>query len=151
LPLLGIINYSIEWKRNGVTFATTTTNATSYTKAQGIDTITAVITTADGCYSPGTSPEIYVYSVGVGVNDVIKTSGIEVFPNPFRDRITVKGLAPADKLLLYDMTGKSITPSAPANGTANTFMFNDIVPGAYLLKVITAEGNVKANIPLRKM
>lgn len=147
----GITNYSIDWKKNGTTFATTTTNVASYIKTPGIDTLTAVLTTTDGCYAPSTSPEIYVYSVGTAVNDIVKTEGINVFPNPFSDRITVKGVSGTDKMILFDMAGRSINPASVKDNSGTTLIFSDIAPGAYILKVLSANGNIKANIPLRKM
>ena len=149
----GVTSYSIEWKKNNATFATTSTNTTTYVKAAGIDTITATLTPADGCYTTGTSPAAYVYSVGTGINDAVKTSGIEVYPNPFNDRITIKGLAAGDKVLLYDMTGRNVAnPTQVENSNGRTIiMLNDVANGAYMLKVVSKDGNAKANIPVRKM
>jgi hypothetical protein len=148
----GITNYSIVWKNRGVTFATTTTPNASYTKTAGIDTVTATLTTTDGCYNASNSPEIYVHSVGTGINTVSKNAGIEVFPNPFNDRFTINGVANGDEVVLYDMTGRIVMQPQIVDTKQNSYqnVISELPAGSYMLRVNDKAGASKANLPVRK-
>jgi hypothetical protein len=150
----GITNYSIAWKNKGTTFATTTVPNASYTKAAGIDTVTATLTTSDGCYAESTTPEIYVHSAATGIGTLMDgANGITVYPNPFNDRFTIKGITTGDQVAVVDMTGKLLQKQiiTASNQQSLTIFINDLPAGAYMLRVSDKNAATKANIPLRKL
>jgi Secretion system C-terminal sorting domain len=85
------------------------------------------------------------------INNVNSTTAINVYPNPSRDIITITGLTTTDHLSLYDMMGREVTQNwnVTSNGT-NTFHYNNLPAGAYILSVTDANGNVKARVSVRK-
>lgn len=143
--------YSIQWYNKGVLFATTTTNTTSYVKGQGIDTITAVVTPTDACYAVTNSAPVYVYSVATGINDITK-GVVNVYPNPFQDRVTVSGTKVGDKITLYDVTGKKlISWEITQNQPEHVLNIGDVPAGSYMLRVTDENNQPKINHTLQKM
>jgi hypothetical protein len=146
-----ITSYSIQWYNKGVLFATTTTNTTTYAKTQGIDTITAVITPTDACYAVTTSAQWFVYSVATGVNDINKTV-VSVYPNPFSDKLTVKGIGHGDKIVLYDMTGKKLMEWEIAEDRKEQLLdIRDLPAGSYMLRVTDENNEAIVNQALQKL
>jgi len=88
----------------------------------------------------------------LAINNVNTVAGINVYPNPSKDIINVTGLNNTDHLSLYDMMGRQVNQNwvVSGNGT-NTFHYSNIPPGAYILVVTDADGNVRARTPVRKM
>ena len=75
---------------------------------------------------------------------------IKVFPNPFKDKITVTGAAPGDRVTIYDHMGKlSQTFTIQNAQAANTFSINNTT-GVYILQVTNRYGAVKMSTPLQK-
>jgi len=75
---------------------------------------------------------------------------IKVFPNPFKDKITITGAAPGDRVTIYDHMGKlSQTFTIQNAQAANTFSINNTT-GVYILQVTDRYGAVKMSTPLQK-
>jgi hypothetical protein len=141
--------YSIDWKRNGVSFATTTIPSVTYTKQPGADTITAFITsTSPGCYDSTLSNLHRVYDA-TGVAETVKAAGVEVYPNPFKDIITVKGLKTTDIVQLVDLSGR-VLQTWQATSISQTFSVDGIAAGHYILKIMNENGAVRVNVPVVK-
>lgn len=143
-------NYSIEWKKNGITFANTTTNTTSYIKAAGVDNIIATITPV-GCYSSATS-SIHTIAESVGVKAIGTKQAISIYPNPFRNEFRITGVETGDKLLVYDLLSRKALASWEINPdeTEHTYSLNDLAPGVYILEVVSMEGVKKSSLKLHK-
>ncbi|MEI8279825.1 MAG: T9SS type A sorting domain-containing protein [Bacteroidota bacterium] len=143
--------YTIQWFNHGVLFNTTNSPAVTYTKTSGVDSITAkVSTTAFGCTGNSTSNSILVH-VGTSVNNVVK-GGISVFPNPFNNNIVIKGLELNDKLCVYDLMGRKVTPIwiIDNENPEQSFKINELPAGTYLLQIWNPDGQSKESMPLIK-
>ena len=141
--------YSINWRNNGVWFATTTVPSVTYTKQPGTDILKATVSsTSLGCYD-STISNTKVVSESVGITETMKTEGMEVYPNPFENVITVKGLRGKDNLTLVDITGR-IVYTSQANRSTEVFTIDNLSPGHYLLKIMNEMGAVRVNVPVVK-
>lgn len=145
-------SYSIRWFNKGVLFATTTTNTTTYTKTAGIDTITAIVTPANSCFAVTTATPVYVHSVGTGVNELADKGAINVYPNPFNDRITVSGAKTGNKVTLYDVTGKKLASWDIADERKEQILsIRDLPAGTYMIRVTGGDSQLKISQTLQKM
>ena len=148
----GIGAYSIEWRNKGTTFATTTTSTATYTKGEGIDTITAIITPDNSCYAVITSGEAYVHAVPTGIQNVGAGMGINIYPNPFTSYISAKGLSRGDQVSLFDVTGKKLMSWTVDNDKSEqTFNIYDLPGGSYMIRISDKGNNPKANLSLQKL
>lgn len=145
--------YQIQWKNNGVDFASTTTPSVTYTKAPGIDKIKAVVTPlSSGCYATDTSNLWVVGANTSAVNNVNNVTGIKVSPNPFTDVLSATGLKRGDVLSIYDAAGKLINRQSIMNDEQQQIIqLNDLAAGYYILNVFDADNNMRASIPLQKI
>lgn len=82
----------------------------------------------------------------------VNNAEIAVYPNPSRDAVSVTGLASTDRIMLYDMMGRQASQNwnVTHEGT-NTFRYNDLPTGAYILIVTDAQGQMKTRVPIRKL
>jgi hypothetical protein len=144
--------YSIEWRNKGVAFATTTTNTTTYTKTQGIDTITAVITPGNSCFEITASVPVYVHSVATGINEAGDNGKISVYPNPFSDRVKISGLEQGDRVMLFDVTGRELNSwNVNKDQPEDIFFIDDLPGGSYMLRVTDKDNIYKINKTLQKL
>ena len=145
-------NYSIVWKNNGVTMGTTTVPVFTYTKGTGNDNITAEVTSiATGCNTKSTSNAQLVKVATTGVNEIVAKGGINVYPNPFSEYIVVKGLQVNDKLCVYDLIGRKVTPMWNVDNTDEaTYPLSALPTGTYILQIWDANGNNRETLPLVK-
>jgi hypothetical protein len=143
-------SYYLTWKNKGVIMNTTTVPTITYTKGPGIDTITAqVIPLSAGCWDVPITNTHIVTEIPTGITETMRAAGIEVYPNPFSDVITVNGLKDHDQLLLIDMSGRIIN-SWKATKEAESFRMDDLAAGHYVLKLVTESGAVRVNVPVVK-
>ncbi len=89
-------------------------------------------------------------TVTLGINNVNNAADIKVYPNPSKDIFYVSGLSLSDHLSLYDMMGRNCCNLIVKTEGTNTFSYNDLPTGAYILIVSDAGGNVKTRVPVRK-
>ncbi len=144
-------SYNIDWKKNSVVFATTTVPNTSYTKAAGTDVIDATITATAGCYTPANATAVNVQD-NVGVPGIGKNSQINIYPNPFSEKITITGLQADYKIQLFDLAGRLLHQWQTDNAAAEqSFLINDIANGSYFVKVLDANGAIKGVGTLKKL
>jgi len=142
--------YKINWISNGVLFATTTTPNVSYIKTGGTDSITATIIPTTGCYNTVVSNNWFV-QVGVIVPQVNNTKQeIIAHPNPFNDAIMISNMTATDRVCIYDMMGRKVFFATANKEGENSFDVKNILPGAYIIKIMDKSGSVKAKIPLQK-
>ena len=88
----------------------------------------------------------------LAIKNVNTVADVKVYPNPSKDMINVTGLTAGDNVTLYDMVGRNMGQNWVAGGQRiNSFNYNNVPAGAYLLTVSDANGNVKARVSVRKM
>jgi hypothetical protein len=140
--------YIINWKNNGVWFAATTVPTVTYTKQPGNDNITATVVPNAAC-ADSTTSNIQVVADVEGISETMKAAGIEVYPNPFADVISIKGLKPNDNIKLLDMSGRVVSTWQAAK-EIEAFKIDGLAAGHYLLKIMTNSGAVRVNVPVVK-
>ncbi len=92
-----------------------------------------------------------VYFTTVGINDVVAANGMDVFPNPFTDNITIAGLQKNDKVCLFDLVGRPVSEVwTIATDGQQTFSVNNIAKGIYLLQICDAAGNKRNTVKMIK-
>lgn len=91
-----------------------------------------------------------VYFTTVGVDDVTKTNGIDVYPNPVENEINLSGLEKNDVVCIYDIVGKSIAKWTSSVAGEQTFSVAGLQPGMYTLQVTDKEGNRKTTVKIVK-
>jgi len=154
-------NYTIYWA-NASTYIDTTHNVNyiNFKKSPRptIDYISARIvpvTPYNGtCYNAVTTAtplEIDFTPYNEGVGNVANNNGISVYPNPFTSKVSVNGLKAGDKLVVYDMAGRSVSTVYEATGTTGEYMLSDLAAGHYILRVTDGDGTTKANLPVSKL
>jgi hypothetical protein len=79
----------------------------------------------------------------------MQAAGIEVYPNPFSNVITIDGLKKKETLLLFDITGRMIQ-SWQATKELESFRTDGLAAGHYLLKIMTELEAVRVNVPILK-
>jgi hypothetical protein len=108
--------YLINWYRNSILFAATTTDTTSYIKTPGIDTIVAVIYSNNPCFTPDTSNGLII-STPTEVDDLSKQD-ISVFPNPSRGMFTISSPDLIDEIKVMEMSGAVLYETKPKSKSA---------------------------------
>ena len=115
----------------------------SYFYAFSADAVDSAVAHANG--TTGTVPSLAIKNVNT-------VAEVKVYPNPSKDMINVTGLTAGDNVTLYDMVGRNMGQNWVAGGQRiNSFSYNNVPAGAYLLTVSDANGNVKARVSVRKM
>lgn len=137
-------NYTITWYKNSLLLATTTVSTTTYIKAAGADTITAIIATSGACYSNGISNKIYLGDA-LGVASAGVTPNIQVYPSPFALQLFVRGLLQGDVVTLTE-TGSKIARVWQIAQPEKVQLLNvdDIASGMYFLKITGRDGMLRS-------
>ena len=148
-------SYNIEWYNHGVQFSTTTVPSVTYTKAGGIDTITArVISTATyGCYDSTTSVG-HTVMVAEGVPfGGLTIAAMEIYPNPVSNVLHIDGVASSPLSLgegrgeAYTYSILSIVGAAIQQGTLqagnNSIPIQSLPKGVYILEITSEEPQQK--------
>ncbi|WP_161499176.1 NHL domain-containing protein [Flavipsychrobacter stenotrophus] len=92
-----------------------------------------------------------VYNATVGVNNVDPNSGLNIYPNPFNNNITVAGLHKNDVVCLYDLMGRPVMPQVTVDAEGvKSFEIGDIAQGIYLLQVNNAKGDNRVTAKMIK-
>lgn len=90
------------------------------------------------------------YTVGTSGLDELIALGINVYPNPFNDRILIKD--PENqiyKLELYNHLGQNVIQQSLTN-SAKTIDTKNLMSGIYILKLMDVENNVIGTVQLVK-
>ncbi len=115
----------------------------TYFYAFSADAVDSAVAHANA--TTGTPPSLSIKNVNT-------VADVKVYPNPSKDMINVTGLTAGDNVTLYDMVGRNMGQNWVAGGQRiNSFNYNNVPAGAYLLTVSDANGNVKARVSVRKM
>ena len=84
----------------------------------------------------------------------LNTAGedIKVFPNPFRNEITITGASAGDQVSVYDNMGRRLQQifNIENDKSANTFHLPNVPVGLYIMVVTDRNGNIISKRPLQK-
>lgn len=108
----------------------------------GIYEITYSWDDGDNC-SGSVTYTIEVKSIGVNINQPLYDDSIEVFPNPFNDKITVdvsRLPIPAERFVLYDVNGRVVKIFTLSYSLSNQYDVNELNSGLYFYEILN-EGN----------
>ena len=95
--------------------------------------------------------KVYVYNPAEGINQTTLNASIQAYPNPVDDKITISGLEAADKVCIYDLAGRAVTPTwTVTNSGEQSYSIGALATGMYLLQVTDNNGSKKAVIRLTK-
>jgi hypothetical protein len=99
------------------------------------------IDTVMGFFVPRLAAELNAAGRDIGMAEEQKLS-FSLYPNPVRNEIQIKGLAPRDlrSALIRDMSGKVVLSEDFGNGRTSLDV-SPIKPGAYLIEIITDRGS----------
>lgn len=80
------------------------------------------------------------YSKTLTVN--FAASGFSVYPNPVLNQLTIdRNTAAPAQAIVYDLTGKELK-SYPVKNARETLHVNNLLPGTYIIKIVTAQESV---------
>ena len=147
------LNYSIDWYINGSLYTTTIEPYMSYVKGAGTDDIYAIVTNAGtGCYLTATTNQISINSWPTSVGSVAKTGEISVYPNPFSNKIAIKGLMDGDHVIMMNMLGQTIQDwNIEKAESEHMIIINDLASGSYLLNIRDKDGNFRDMQKLQRL
>jgi len=132
-------SYTIYWFNDRIAFTSTTVPSVTYTKDDGIDTITALIVpTGYLCVDTATSLQLLVYASNMGVHELMP-AGLSIYPNPASETIYIDGLQAAATYRLLSMVGSVVQHGGLFVG-GNVISVRSLSPGVYVLEVIGKDG-----------
>jgi hypothetical protein len=106
-----------------------------------------LVTTINGAPPQTSQMAIWTTSDAIGMADLVRNDiGIDIFPNPASDDVTVifSSTGNSMQLELIESTGRLVrneTLAATALGIGrSTLSIDDLAPGAYLLRIISSDG-----------
>jgi hypothetical protein len=80
------------------------------------------------------------FSSLTGVNDVAIQSGLSVYPNPFKDQLTLQNVGEGDLLKIYDVLGNEVR-AFTATSQNPSVSLSDLKAGVYFV-----ESNVQGTV-----
>ena len=91
------------------------------------------------------------YIAALSVSSVYTHNDVDVYPNPSAAQITLSGLSKADRVCVFDLTGRQMGAAwdVIADGS-QTFNIRSLATGVYLLQVFDSNGSKKAVAQLVK-
>ncbi|NQY06448.1 MAG: T9SS type A sorting domain-containing protein [Flavobacteriaceae bacterium] len=84
----------------------------------------------------------------LGFAQLQENNAVEVYPNPFKDAVTIKIVKPVDNFKVYDILGKQIVLTDDKEKLKKLLL--KLKPGIYLLKVTDKNGNVETKKVLKQ-
>ncbi|MES2023828.1 MAG: T9SS type A sorting domain-containing protein [Patescibacteria group bacterium] len=127
---------SIQWSLNGIPIPQSNSQ---FLLATGTGFYTVTVTNSHGC--TGTSLPMPMNCTETGVDLLAQMKGINVYPNPVVNQLTVKfaNQNTKYKVQIVDMVGKSL---AEAEGTDEVIIpRGNITPGYYIVKIRDSENS----------
>ena len=76
----------------------------------------------------------------LSIQDNIEASGLQVYPNPARDRVVIEGLETSE-VMVYNALGQVVKTVRRTNEVD----LSGLVDGVYLLRITDADGKVYTN------
>jgi hypothetical protein len=87
-------------------------------------------------------PRVAADIVPVGVNEELFSS-VNVFPNPFNNRITINGLANAKQIRVSNMLGQEVMSVALAGQESKEISTEKLNRGVYFVTITDGNNNAK--------
>lgn len=128
-------NKNVTWSSNNEAIATVT-DGLVVAVAAGTASIT--VTTEDG----GITDECIVNVESVNI-DLVSERGLNIYPNPVIDFITIDSEAIVEHLFVYNNTGKLILQTQPAS---NRISMAEVPSGIYFIRIVTEKEDVVMKI-----
>jgi hypothetical protein len=101
--------YTIHWMNKGVEFTTTTAPFVTYTKGDGIDSITALIVPECGVCDNSATSSLQTVLVSTGVTRLPGVpTDVHIFPNPAKTSITISARGNIKHVAIIDMVGQEV-------------------------------------------
>lgn len=101
---------------------------------------------SDNCSGSATHMiEVKFDSTAVGINQPLYADLIEVFPNPFNDKITVdvsRLPVRAERFVLYDVNGRAIKTFVLNNSLSNQYNLNELSAGLYFYEILNEKNEL---------
>lgn len=92
--------------------------------------------------------EVALAPLDVSVNEPLYADLIEVFPNPFKDKITIdvsKLPVRAERFVLYDLNGKIIKEFVLNHSLSSQYNTNELDAGVYFYEILNERNEVIGN------
>jgi hypothetical protein len=86
-----------------------------------------------------------------GIGSIGNENGINIYPNPARQNLTISGLSAGDYISVYDLMGRKADDWLVISNGASTFNTGKLLPGMYIIRVSDKNGIIKARLPLQKL
>ena len=124
---------SVIWMNKGVTFATTTSNSVTYTKAMNTDSITAKTI---GCGDTALSA-VYVVTRNTTSISGNGTTNDEItcYPNPANSLLYISAGFDIKSLVITNIVGQVVLQPAPASGQPSAVDVAQLPSGVYFVRV----------------
>lgn len=85
----------------------------------------------------------FIYSkIRIVQFDESSANSLQVFPNPVKNNFTVTGVTEGSTIILTDIAGRSLIEKRASGSGTDEMVINKLLPGIYLLKVVSAEGRI---------
>ncbi|HNL07701.1 MAG TPA: T9SS type A sorting domain-containing protein, partial [Chitinophagales bacterium] len=110
----------------------TPTNSTTYT---------VVATASNGC-TASTQVTVEVIACAVGMDDIVATDFVSLYPNPATDGVTIWVEAPTSTtatLQLFDVTGKLVFQNKINTNTTQYIAVDQLPKGVYYAQILTTD------------
>jgi PKD repeat protein len=94
------------------------------------------VTVSDGC---GTNTACHSISIVTGINDLTTLSGIQLYPNPATEYLTIKNTTSGTAMDVYNITGSRVIHTV-LNQQESTVDIHSFAAGIYLVRFTNAAG-----------
>ena len=90
------------------------------------------------------------FTRGLGVQTLVPTGAVTVYPNPFTGQVNISGLAPGAQASLYDLAGRQVGSFMVSGAGTLSLGLSNLTPGIYTLHAVGSAGNNNAVVRLVK-
>ncbi|MEI8278225.1 MAG: T9SS type A sorting domain-containing protein [Bacteroidota bacterium] len=95
-----------------------------------------------------------VRSLTIPATSVVAINGsnstVKVYPNPTNNNVTIKGLDLNDKICVYDMIGRVVSPVVTVSQSEQTISVKELPIGTYIINIWDNAGSKKESISILK-
>jgi PKD repeat protein len=125
---------SIDWDfGDGTTASNVTMPVHNY---PSVGNYPVCVTVSDGC---GSNTACHSISIVTGINDLTTLSGIQIYPNPATEYLTIKNTASGTAMDVYNITGSRVIHTV-LNQQESTVDIHSFAAGIYLVRFTNAAG-----------
>ncbi len=132
-------SYSYLWMNKGVVFATTTAPSTTYTKTNGIDSITVK---AVGCGDTTVSSVHVVLVDKTGTSPSPSKGGVTCYPNPVHSELVVDAGVAMQSVSVANLLGQVVYFGGCNGEKERVVDVRELPVGVYFVRVVFEDGSV---------